>query len=380
VRRAVLLAAALFAGSGAFAQSPPAAAAPSTDERLRRVQQRKAALEKELARLRGQEKSLLGEVEALEVAVHLREQELRQTQLVVQRTQAELAAILTRVKQLEASLAEARPFLIMHARALYKLGELSYVRLLLSVERPTDLFRGYRFVSTLARRDNERVSRFRSDLLNLGTQRTALEQKSQASVAQRAELERARRNLDADRRRKTELLTSLVGRKETHAAFVQELEDAEEKLGQLIGGLAEGEVAVPLSAFRGALPWPTTGRIRSGFGRRKHPRFDTYTRQNGIEIDAPEDAPVAAVHEGTVAFVEHFKAYGLMVVVDHGGKYHTLYAHLADAAVEVGQRVAGGQVLGRAGTDASGPGLYFEVRFQGRPEDPADWLKGSGEP
>ncbi len=152
------------------------------------MQERRAALEKELARLRGQEKSLLGEVEALEVAERLREQELKQIQIVVQRTQAELVATLLRVKLLEKNLAEARPGLVTHARALYKLGERAYVRLLLSVERPTDLFRGYRFVSTLARRDNKRVASFRADLQSLATQREALEQRSQASVAQRAQL------------------------------------------------------------------------------------------------------------------------------------------------------------------------------------------------
>jgi septal ring factor EnvC (AmiA/AmiB activator) len=348
--------------------------APSIDDRLKQVSERKAALERDLARLRGQEKSLLGEVEALELAVRLREQELTQTRLVAQRTQAELDATLKRVKVLEKSLDEARPFLVTHARALYKLGELSYVRMLLSVDKPSDIFRGYRFVSTLARRDNDRVARFRADLGGLGAERAALEQRSRASLVQRAALEQARHNLDADRQRKTELLTSLVEKKEVHAAFVQELQDAEEKLRQLLQGLGDGEVAVPLSAMRGALPWPTTGRVRSGFGRRRHPRFDTYTIQNGIEIDSPEDAPVAAVYAGTVAFAEHFKGYGLMVVLDHGGKHHTLYAHLSEASVEVGQKVLAGDILGKAG-QAGGSGLYFEVRFQGRPEDPLDWLK-----
>ncbi len=159
---------------------------------------------------------------------------------------------------------------------------------------------------------------------------------------------------------------------------MQELEAEDrlqEKLGRMIGGLGEDEVTVPLSAFRGSLPWPIEGRVRSGFGRRKHPRFDTYTRQNGIEIDAPEDAPVLAVHEGTVAFAEHFRGYGLMVVVDHGGKYHTLYAHLAEATVWVGQKVASGEALGVTGDGAGeGPGLYFEIGSRGGAEDPADWL------
>jgi septal ring factor EnvC (AmiA/AmiB activator) len=83
---------------------------------------------------------------------------------------------------------------------------------------------------------------------------------------------------------------------------------------------------------------------------------------------------VTAVHEGTVAFAERFRGYGLMIVLDHGGKHHTLYAHLADVRVRVGEKVAAGQVLGTVGSGVVGAGLYFEVRFQGRPEDPAEWL------
>jgi septal ring factor EnvC (AmiA/AmiB activator) len=140
--------------------------------------------------------------------------------------------------------------------------------------------------------------------------------------------------------------------------------------------MEEGEAAVPMSAFRGTLPWPCAGRVRSGFGRHKHPKFDTYTIQNGIEIDAAADSSARAVHEGTVVFADRFKGYGLMVVLDHGGKHHSLYAHLGETTVELGQKVAEGDILGTVGaTSVQGPGLYFEMRFQGRPEDPLDWLK-----
>ena len=141
-----------------------------------------------------------------------------------------------------------------------------------------------------------------------------------------------------------------------------------------------GDVAVPVLAFKGSLPWPADGRVRSTFGRHKHPKFDTYTIQNGIEIDAPADAPVEAVHEGEVVFAERFKGYGLMVVVDHGGKHHSLYAHLGEARVQPGQKVAAGEVVGTVGsTTLEGPGLYFEMRFQGRPEDPLEWLRPSSQ-
>ena len=82
------------------------------------------------------------------------------------------------------------------------------------------------------------------------------------------------------------------------------------------------------------------------------------------------------MHEGTVAFADFFRGYGLMVVVDHGGKHHSLYAHLAENRVQAGDQVTAGQTIGTAGASGlDGPGLYFEMRFQGKPVDPADWLK-----
>jgi len=356
--------------------SPGAPAAPTGEDRLGRVRERREALSRELARLRGEEKSLLGDVERLELEVRLHGEELREIRLGLDRTQAQMDATVKRVRDLTRSIEAARPLLASHARALYKLGELSYLRLLLSVDRPSDFFRGYRFVATLARRDNARIAAFRRDLSSLHDQQAELERRTRESIALRTRLEGARRSFDAQRRRKTELLTAIVEKKEIHAAYVKELEEAEERLRALLLGMEEGEVAVPIAAFRGTLPWPCTGRVRSSFGRLKHPRFDTYTVQNGIVIEAEAEGPARAVHDGTVVFAERFKGYGLMIVLDHGGKHHSLYAHLTEAAVQAGQKVATGAVLGTieaSGTEA--PGLYFEMRFQGRPEDPLDWLK-----
>jgi septal ring factor EnvC (AmiA/AmiB activator) len=157
---------------------------------------------------------------------------------------------------------------------------------------------------------------------------------------------------------------------------VEELAEAESRLQDLLSGLGGEEVAVPLGAFRGSLPWPVEGRVRAGFGRRKHPRFDTYTVHNGIEIETVPGAEVRAVHEGKVVFAERFRGYGLMVVVDHGGKHYSLYAQLAEVAVTPGEDVAAGTVLGTADpAGPDGPGVYFEMRFQGRPEDPLEWLR-----
>ncbi len=364
----------------ALAQDPaaPAPVPTATDQqRLDRVRDRRAALEKELARMRGEEKSLLGEVEQLELELRLRSDELTEIQLTLRKTRAELDAAVARVARLELSLASARPALAAHARALYKLGDMSYLRLLLSIDKPSDFFRGYRFVSTLARNDNARVAAFRRDLAALAAEKAALEQRTRESIELRNRLVTARRSLDTQRARKTELLTSLVEKKETNAAYVEELSQAEGRLQQMLSGLAGGDtVAVPMGAFRGGLPWPVEGKVLAGFGRRKHPRFDTYTIHNGLEIEAAPGTPVRAVHEGTVVFADRFRGYGLLVVVDHGGKHHSLYGHLGEAPVVPGQPVGAGAVLGTAGDGGGeGPGLYFEMRYQGRAEDPADWLK-----
>ncbi len=367
----------LLVAAAQEAQPPKPVAPAAADEaqRLQRVRERRAALEQELTRMRGEEKSLLGEVERIELELALRSDELTLTQIELRRTRVQLDATVARVAGLERSLAEARPALARHARALYELGDTSYLRLLLSIDRPSDFFRGYRLITTLARRDNARVASFRAGLAALGAEKAALEERTRESLALRNRLAATRRELGIQRSRKTELLTSLVERKELNAAYVDELAQAESRLTLLLEGLGGGDVEVPLGAFRGSLPWPVEGPVRAGFGRRKHPRFDTYTVHNGVEIEAAPDAPVRAVHGGRVVFAERFRGYGLMVVVDHGGKHHSLYAQLGAVQVAPGQVVETGTVLGTADpAGADGPGVYFEMRYQGRPEDPEGWL------
>jgi septal ring factor EnvC (AmiA/AmiB activator) len=376
-RLALLLGLAFSLAAGADTQAPAASPSPppGADQRLQKVQERRAALEREVARLRAEEKSLLGDVERLDLEVRLRGAQLRETQLQLQRTNAQLDTTLKRSIEIQAQVEAERPLLKARARDLYKLGEVSYIRLLLSVERPADFLNGYRYVTALARRDNQRIAAFRSDLATLAETRAELEVKTQEAVALRGELQKTQRQLEADRKRKTELLTSIVEKKETNAAYVQELQEAEARLQDLIAGFGASEVSVPAAVFKGSLPWPVRGRVRVPFGLRKHKHFDTYTVQNGIEIAAEPDAPVAAAYEGTVVFADHFKGYGLMVVLDHGGKHHTLYAHLSQTSVQPGQKLAAGETLGLVGGGLEGPGLYFEVRFQGKPEDPMAWLE-----
>jgi len=133
------------------------------------------------------------------------------------------------------------------------------------------------------------------------------------------------------------------------------------------------ETSLPIRPFRGALPWPADGipLVRAHRGAAANTR-------NGLELSLPAGEPVKAVHEGTVAYADHFTGYGNLVIVDHGDNAFSLYGNLQTVAVHKGDHVNAGSTLGSSGRDSAGnPCLYFELRIDGQPVDPLQWLKRS---
>src|SRR5262249_26947069 len=108
--------------------------------------------------------------------------------------------------------------------------------------------------------------------------------------------------------------------------------------------------------------------------------FGTKTFRNGIDIDASEGSNVHAVYPGHVLCKGCFRCCGNLIIVDHGGEYETLYAHVADIKMAEADDVMQAQLIGIVeGTGSlQGPRLYFEVRYQGKPQDPAQWLRPRG--
>ena len=376
-------------GAARRAAAAPAAASPARaatdDERLRKVQERREALERELATLRGEEKSLLGEVERLELEVRLRGEELREIQLALQRTQraagrdAEAAC-----RELETALADGAARAARPAPApSTSWASSSYLRLLLSVERPSDIFRGYRFVTALARRDNERIARLpRRPRSALAARAAELEPKrTQEALALRDRARAARGAASTPTaRRKTELLTSLVEKKETHAAYVEELEEAEGRLARSCStGWREGERRGARRApSAAACPGRCAGQRARAASAAASTRSSTPTRvHNGIEIEARRETPGAAPctrARWSSPSASRATAYGR-----RGPRRQAPHALRPPgrAAVQTARRWPPASVLGHGrATGLGGPGLYFEMRFQGRPEDPLEWLSG----
>ena len=119
------------------------------------------------------------------------------------------------------------------------------------------------------------------------------------------------------------------------------------------------------------------GVVEVPFGKVVNPKFNTVTFQKGWDVRAHDGAEVKAVAAGKVAHAGWFGAYGNLLILDHGGGMHTLYAHLSALARSVGDEVAEGDLVGLVGDTASlkGPYLYFEIRQDGRPVDPKEWVR-----
>jgi septal ring factor EnvC (AmiA/AmiB activator) len=215
----------------------------------------------------------------------------------------------------------------------------------------------------------------------------------------RVSIETKKKEIEAVKKEKATYLSKLREDKKFYLASIKELEANARRLQAMVERLEAksrkvynhksdnkpimGRTSLPpvsdkgFGAQRGRLSLPARGEIVGGFGRHKHPEFNSYTFSNGISIAAPQGAEVRSVYDGQVIFAEYFKGYGNMVIIDHGGGFFSLYAHAARIVKKVGANVARNEVVATVGdVDSSrGPMLYFEIRYQGKPVDPSPWFR-----
>lgn len=174
-----------------------------------------------------------------------------------------------------------------------------------------------------------------------------------------------------------DLIRTLNAEASRSSRIVKDLEKAETELAALVAELKATQSELGLRARKGHLPFPTKGTIEVGFGKVVNPRFNTVTVQKGVDIRAGAGERVLSVGPGTVVYAGWLKGYGNLVIIDHGGTYHSLYAHLKEAAVEVGVEVEEGEEIASVGDTGSlkGSYLYFEIRKGGQAIDPLPWLE-----
>jgi septal ring factor EnvC (AmiA/AmiB activator) len=266
--------------------------------------------------------------------------------------------------------------------------------LILSGEDPTARASVIRQLGSLAALDARLIQEYRVTTDGLADRKGREEARRNELAVLRADTKREQAEVDREAGRRRVLLAKVRDERAYHERMVGELTEASRRLEAFIRDLQAKQrrlAKVPPSrtpatpgagfgALRGRLPWPADGRIVTGFGTQVHPRFGTRTQRNGVDIEAVEGTEVAAVFPGTVVYTGWFKGYGNLIILDHGSDYYTLYAHVAEIRVKEGDDVRQGQHIGTVGDTGSlaGPRLYFEVRYQGKPQDPEQWLRQRG--
>lgn len=357
-----------------------AQAQPPTDTRglAQQADRRIRQLQAEADRLAGQTRTLLNDLSALEVQRAIKIEEVKKTEAELSTVNTAFQKVADRVAALEAQRLADTPGIKERLTEIYKRGRGGYVRLLLATDLQA-LGRMSRGVAAVARLDR---ARFDAHRRIIGAERDALaeiEARKKAVAAAQAEAGKARQALDAAVAAQNRRIDELDRRRDLAAQYVGELQDAQAALQQRVTNLGtDAPPSLPIAPFRGALDSPVPGRVLSRFGRGPGGRFGTAIVRNGIEIAATDGQDVRAVHGGTVAFAAPFTGFGTLVIVDHGDGAFTLYGHLAEATVAQGVRVARGGVVGRAGRSPAGvQAVYFELRIDGRPVDPVQWLRST---
>jgi murein hydrolase activator len=354
------------------AQGDPKSQADRAAARIR-------SLQAESDKLAAQARTVFGELRRLEIDREIKQAELAKTQTELARVTADRDRVEKRLKTLEATRVAQTPGIKERLVELSKRGRAGYAQLLLASSDLRAIGRMARGVAAVAEIDRVRLEAHRRTLRAERDALNELDQKFDEVEALQKDAVRARAAVGAAVAARNRMIEDLDERRDLAAQFVAELQQAQAQLEATMASAEAGSsvTALPIRPFRGDLPWPIDGEVRARFGRQSAGRFGTGIVRNGIEVSAAEGATAAAVHEGTVAFAAPFSGFGTLVIVDHGGSAFTLYGHLLDASVKAGTNVSRGAPLGRVGLAPSGgAALYFEVRIDGRPVNPLEWLRG----
>ena len=252
----------------------------------------------------------------------------------------------------------------------------SRLKLLLNQEDPEALSRQLNYLEYAQQAQLKAIKEFESTVAEL----KQLERQQNALVLK---LSREKNELDKDRERmvkqqaeRQKLLKQLSDRRQKSGRELNQMEQQHQKLTEVLAQIESRQIenSQPFNQLKGKMQWPVPGKVLFSYNQK---RPDTRLSWPGIFIETNPGVPVRAVHDGRVIFSDWMRGYGLLTIVDHGNDYLTLYAHNEWVLKNEGEVVLAGEPLALSGQSGGqlSPGVYFEIRRKGNPENPASWLK-----
>ncbi len=383
ISRLLLAVALILAAHPAFAQGAP--------ERAKK----EAAAQERLDTLRAQIKTIASEQRALEgergdatrglreadATVSLAVRNLRRTEAGIATQELELQALQEKQRALEAGLGEQREALAALVRSAYALGRHEQLKLLLAQDRMSDLARVLAYHRYFQNDRQQRISGLTAELRELAAVAQQITDQQQILEAARQQQQTELTALEAQRGERATVLAALESQFTDRAARLAALGRDEKSVVRLLEQLRDAVADIPrqvddnrpFASRRGQLGRPLAGTALAGFGG----RLPDGRTSDGLLIAGTAGAEVRAAAPGRVAFSDWLKGYGLLLIVDHGDGWMSLYAFNDALLKDVGDWVRAGEPLATVGSSGGQgrPALYFELRRNGQPQDPKPWLR-----
>lgn len=295
---------------------------------------------------------------------------------------SELKALNAKRIEHENLLKQEKQKLVNQIRSAYRAGRNDYIKLLLNQEDPALVGRTLAYYDYHNRVRAARINHVQQTLADLNAIQMAIESETRQLTSLKTEQESKLNDFREYRTSRYTIVVRLQKFIETQGVELLTLQENERELGKLLTGL-RSEAAVttriaaglpPFNSLRGKLDWPVPGKLLQHFGSKKNVGD---LKWQGVLIDAETGTGVKAVGAGKVVFADWFKNLGLLMIIDHGDGYMSLYGHNQNLLKNTGDRVLAGETIATVG-DSGGrrdTALYFEIRNGAKPLNPALWVK-----
>ena len=363
--------------------SPLNAASPK--KKLTEIQKQIKNKKKKVKDVIKKEKSILSRIDNIERNIKKKRRELKQFDKRISQTQSNITNLSKDITSLKSKLKKSKHYLKKRLKALYKQHYGGDALLLLSARDYQDLIRKSKYISLVAYHDTKVMKKYSRQIDDINF-------KKRKMVVLHGKLETSKKNankrkklLQNDRKKKGQLLATVRSKRSTYEKTIGELENSSKKLRQMIKRLEKRRVPKSvigkgLRASKGRLPWPVNGKVLIPFGKYRDPKFNIPVFKNGIEIKSKTGVKPKAIYGGRVVYANWFKGYGLLLIINHGNGYHSLYGNLSEIFHETGDIINKGTAIGKVGDPRllKVSTLYFEIRYKGKPVDPQIWLKRKG--
>jgi len=300
--------------------------------------------------------------------------------------QAELKKLRKSRNKHQRQLSQENDILAKQVYTAFTLGKQEKVKLLFSQKNPAELQRNLIFYQYFSNARAELITTVKSSIEKILEAEVGIKKAKLNLEKSYRLLKTQKAQLDKDRAKRKSIITSLDKQLKKQGGHLTRLEDEANQLQNLISSIQDILIETPepelnrkaFAKLRGQLAWPVQGNIKKLFGRQK-PLSDL--RWQGIMIYAPAGNHVRAVSRGRIAFADWLRGLGNLVIIDHGNSYLSLYGHNESLFKSAGEWVESGDIISSIGSSGGQqkPGLYFEIRKKGKPQNPTRWCKAGNQ-